>query len=146
MGLKPHLRGNALFACVTTLTALGFFQIGFDNGLMGGLINGTAFNSTFDTPGPTIVGLIVAILEVGAFFGSLFTAFFGEGLGRRWSIVIGVSIMIIGALLQSTAYTRAHLLVARIVAGFGLGAINSTVPVFQAEFAPRATRGLCKLK
>ena len=32
-----HLKGNALFACVTTLTALGFFQIGFDNGLMGGL-------------------------------------------------------------------------------------------------------------
>jgi MFS family permease len=51
--------------------------------------------------------------------------------------------MMIGSLLQSTAYTRAHLLVARIVSGFGLGAVNSTVPVFQAEFAPKATRGLC---
>jgi hypothetical protein len=35
-----ELRGNALFACVTTLTALGFFQIGLDNGLMVGF--GTA--------------------------------------------------------------------------------------------------------
>jgi MFS family permease len=51
--------------------------------------------------------------------------------------------MMLGSLLQATAYTRAHLLVARIVAGFGLGAVNSTVPVFQAEFAPKATRGLC---
>ena len=51
--------------------------------------------------------------------------------------------MMIGSLLQSTAYTRAHLIVARIVSGFGLGAVNSTVPVFQAEFAPKATRGLC---
>jgi MFS family permease len=80
---------------------------------------------------------------VGAFFGSLFTAIFGEQLGRRRSIGIGVVVMMIGAVLQATAYTRAHLMVARIVAGFGLGAVNSTVPVFQAEFAPKATRGLC---
>ena len=32
-----ELRGNALLACVICVTALGFFQIGFDNGLMGGL-------------------------------------------------------------------------------------------------------------
>ena len=80
---------------------------------------------------------------VGAFLGSLFTAVFGEQLGRRWSIGIGVVVMMVGAVLQATAYTRAHLMVARIVAGFGLGAVNSTVPVFQAEFAPKATRGLC---
>jgi hypothetical protein len=52
--------------------------------------------------------------------------------------------MIIGALLQATAYTRAHMIVARIVSGVGMGAINSTVPVLQAEFSPKATRGICK--
>jgi hypothetical protein len=30
-------KGNALFACVTCLTSLGFLLIGFDNGLMGGV-------------------------------------------------------------------------------------------------------------
>lgn len=34
-----------------------------DNGLLGGLVNGKAFNNTFDTPSPAIVGLIVAIYE-----------------------------------------------------------------------------------
>jgi MFS family permease len=86
--------------------------------------------------------LILTFL-VGAFFGSLFTAFVGEQLGRKWSICIGVIVMMVGSLLQATAYTRAHLIVARIVAGFGLGAVNSTAPVFLAEFAPKATRGLC---
>ena len=52
--------------------------------------------------------------------------------------------MLLGALLQATAYTRAHMIVARIVSGMGMGIINSTVPVFQAEFSPKATRGLCK--
>jgi MFS family permease len=52
--------------------------------------------------------------------------------------------MIIGALLQATAYTRAQMIVARIVSGVGMGAINSTVPVLQAEFSPKATRGICR--
>lgn len=50
--------------------------------------------------------------------------------------------MIVGSLLQSTAYTRAHIIVARIVSGCGMGFINSTVPVFQSEFSPKASRGL----
>nr|POF13478.1 sugar transporter stl1 [Quercus suber] len=37
--------------------------------------------------------------------------------------------MIIGALLQATAYVSAHMIVARIVSGLGMGLINSTVPV-----------------
>jgi MFS family permease len=33
------------------------------------------------------------------------------------------------------------MIVARIVSGIGMGFINSTVPVIQAEFSPKATRG-----
>lgn len=50
--------------------------------------------------------------------------------------------MIIGALLQATAYTRAHMIVARVVSGIGMGFVNSTVPVFQSEYSPKANRGL----
>jgi len=136
------LQGRPLFTAVTSLTCLGFLLIGYDNGLMGGLVNSPAFTKTFDSPSPTITGLIVAIYEVGCFFGSVSTSIFGEQIGRKKSIGIGVIIMIIGALLQATAYTRAHLIVARIVSGVGMGFINSTVPVFQSEFSPKATRGL----
>lgn len=57
---------------------------------------------------------------------------------------MGVVIMVIGALLQANSYTKTHIAIARVVAGIGMGFINSTVPVFQAEFSPKATRGLCK--
>ncbi|KAE9377523.1 sugar transporter-like protein [Stipitochalara longipes BDJ] len=136
------LEGRLLFTAVTSLTCLGFLLIGYDNGLMGGLVNSTAFKTTFNSPSPTITGLIVAIYEVGCFLGSVCVSLFGEQLGRKKSIGIGVIIMIIGALLQATAYSRAHMIVARIVSGVGMGFINSTVPVFQAEFSPKATRGL----
>lgn len=51
--------------------------------------------------------------------------------------------MIIGAILQATSYGRVQMIIARIVSGMGMGAINSTVPVLQAEFSPKATRGIC---
>lgn len=111
---------------------------------MGSLVGAPAFQKTFDSPGPTMLGLIVSILEVGAFFGSILSAIFGENLGRRKSIGIAICIMMLGSLLQATAYTRAHLIVARIIAGIGLGFSNSTAPVFQSEYSPKATRGLCK--
>lgn len=37
------------------------------------------------------------------------------------------------------------MIVSRIVSGMGMGFINSTVPVLQAEFSPKATRGICEL-
>ncbi|RMD42152.1 hypothetical protein DV735_g3016, partial [Chaetothyriales sp. CBS 134920] len=136
------LRGNALLAAVTSLTALGFMQIGFDNGLMGGLVNQKAFNDTFHSPGSTMIALIVSIMEIGAFLGSIITAMIGEQLGRKKSITLGVFVMIAGAVLQATAFSRAHIIVARVVAGIGLGIVNSTVPVMQAEYSPKASRGL----
>lgn len=65
-------------------------------------------------------------------------------MGRRKSIGAGCVVMIIGAILQASAYTRTQMIVARVVSGVGLGAINSTVPVLQAEFSPKATRGICQ--
>lgn len=36
------------------------------------------------------------------------------------------------------------MIVGRIVSGLGLGTINSTVPVMQAEFSPKSSRGICQ--
>ena len=58
-----ELHGSALLGTVTTVTCLGFLLIGYDNGVMGGLVNQAAFNTTFHTPDATLIGLIVAIYE-----------------------------------------------------------------------------------
>ena len=81
-------------------------------------------------------------IPVGCFLGAITTSVIGEAIGRRKSTATGVIIMILGSILQATAYTRAHIIVARIVSGCGMGFINSTVPVFQSEFSPKASRGL----
>ncbi|OLN89767.1 Sugar transporter STL1-like protein 13 [Colletotrichum chlorophyti] len=142
-----ELRGQRLVLAVSILTSLGFMLIGYDNGLMGGLVGAPAFNLTFDSPDPTMTGLIVAIYEansteVGCFFGCVATAMFGEKYGRRKTIGTGCVIMVIGAIVQAASFSRANLIVGRIVSGIGMGIVNSTVPVLQAEFSPKASRGI----
>ncbi|OAA56243.1 sugar transporter STL1 [Niveomyces insectorum RCEF 264] len=138
----PELRGRSLMLTVSLLTSLGFMLIGFDNGLMGGLVDTPSFNKTFQNPNSTMTGLIVAIYEVGCFFGSVMAAFYGERLGRRKTVGLGCTIMVVGAVLQASSYSRAQMIVGRIVSGWGMGLINSTVPVIQAEFSPKASRGI----
>lgn len=104
-----NLEGNALLYTVTLLTCLSFLLIGFDNGLMGGFSNGTPFLDSLDinidtNAGVDIVALIVAIYEVGCFFGAITTSFVGEPLGRRKTIFIGVIIMIIGKVCRFISY------------------------------------------
>jgi sugar porter (SP) family MFS transporter len=142
MGHSANLSGQALILTVSVLTSLGFMLIGYDNGLMGGLVNTDSFNKSFDTPSTSMIGVIVAIFEVGCFFGAIGAAVWGERLGRRRTMFGGCIIMIIGAVLQAAAYTRSQLIVGRIVSGVGLGIVNSTAPVLQAEFSPKSSRGI----
>ncbi|KAF5609540.1 sugar transporter STL1 [Fusarium subglutinans] len=137
-----ELQGQSLIMTVSVLTSLGFMLIGYDNGLMGGLVNTTAFKDSFDSPDSDMIGVIVAIYEIGCFFGAVFSSIWGEKLGRRRSVFIGCVFLIIGAVLQAASYTRAMMIVGRIVAGIGMGTINSTVPVMQAEFSPKSSRGI----
>jgi len=78
---------------------------------------------------------VLSNTTVGAFLGSGITSFYGETLGRRKSIAIGVVVMIIGAIPQATSYGHAQMIIAHVVAGIGMSFINNTVPVFQSEFS-----------
>jgi MFS family permease len=105
-----------------------------DQGVMSGLLTGTAFtnqfpeiNTTTGNGSDTLQGLVVAIYEIGCFAGSLFCLFSGERLGRKNCIWLGCLILSIGAALQTTAYGIPQMIVGRIVAGVGNGMNTSTI-------------------
>ena len=56
---------------------------------------------------------------LGCLFGALPTIWIGNILGRRKTIFLGSSIMIVGAILQCTPFGLAQLIVARFVTGVG---------------------------
>jgi hypothetical protein len=65
-----------------------------------------------------------------------------DSLGRRKTIMIGAMINLVGAVLQSSAQNLAMVLVGRILAGWAVGVLSMSVPVYQSECAHPKTRGM----
>lgn len=90
-------------------------------GVMSGLLTLPSFVKTFpeinvvshpkDNHVTTIQGITVASYNLGCFLGAVITIFIGDLLGRRKMIFLGSSIMVIGAILQCTAFSLPHLIV-----------------------------------
>jgi len=85
---------------------------------------------------------ITALLGAGTFFGALFQAPISDFFGRRPSMIVWSAFYLVGAIIQ-TASERAiaQLLVGRLVAGLGVGALSGLCPLYLGETAPKHVRG-----
>ncbi|TWU77842.1 hypothetical protein ED733_002847 [Metarhizium rileyi] len=148
-----RLVGRPLNWAITATAGAGFLLFGYDQGVMSGLLTGDAFVRTFpeiDTTdtghgSASLQGTVVAIYEIGCFFGALIALFIAERIGRRKTIMMGCVILAIGGALQACASTIPHMIVGRIVAGVGNGLNTSTIPVWHSELmiATKRGKGLC---
>lgn len=64
-----------------------------------------------------------------------------DRFGRRWTVLIGALINLLGACLQTGAQNLAMILVGRILAGWAVGVMSMSVPIYQSECAHPKTRG-----
>lgn len=137
------LRGRWLNWAVAAAALQGFLLLGYDQGVMSGLIgvDTNAFGQQFGEPDANMQGIITSIYDIGCAAGCLFCFAYGERFGRKIMIMSGGSIMIIGTILLGSSYGIPQLLVGRIVTGVGNGINSSTVPAYQAEFARPEIRG-----
>ena len=74
-------------------------------------------------------------------FGSVACIFLGDLLGRRKTIFIAGIVNGIGAIIQSTAFSLAQLIVGRALLGLGTGGIIATVSLWQSEVSKTENRG-----
>ena len=84
---------------------------------------------------------MVAILEIGAFISSLAIGRIGDMLGRRKTILFGSGVFFIGGALQALSNGMPMMMLGRIIAGLGVGALSTIVPVYQSEISPPHNRG-----
>ncbi|KAF7187583.1 Major facilitator superfamily transporter mfsA, partial [Pseudocercospora fuligena] len=148
--LGGRLNGRALQIGVCVTGSSGFLLLGYDQGVMSGIITEPIFLKTFPQMDPmnksgAIQALVVAIYETGCLFGAIGIIAFGDKLGRRRSILTGACIMIVGAIIQTASVDLASIIVGRIVTGIGNGMNTSTIPVYQSEIAPPKIRGFLVL-
>ena len=122
---------------------------------MGGLLTLTSFLKYFpqidsNAPGisaaeaskrSNVQGITVGGYTLGCFFGAVATIWLGNLLGRKRTIMVGSTIMVVGATIQASSYSLGQLIAARLITGFGNGMNTSTVPMWQGETSKSHRRG-----
>ncbi|KAI1262763.1 putative hexose transport-related protein [Xylariaceae sp. FL1019] len=134
----------ALFACI------GGVLYGYNQGMFSGLLSMPAFKSHMgtydpfdDTADQTKKGWLTAILELGAWIGTLMSGFVAETISRKYGILVAVSVFAVGVIVQATAQAGGHdaILAGRFVTGMGVGQLAAIVPIYNSEVAPPEVRG-----
>jgi MFS transporter, putative metabolite:H+ symporter len=90
---------------------------------------------------PAQVGLVASAGFVGMFLGAAISGRLADRYGRRLIFQGTLILFSIGAVLSAIAPTFETLLLARVVAGLGLGGELPVVATLVSEFSPRAQRG-----
>lgn len=143
MGLNPFssVTGKALKILITIASSCGFLLFGYDNGIFSGLIVSPWFLKTFNHPIGDLLGTVSAMYNIGGAVGGIIAFFIGDRLGRRRTILTGIAICSVGAIIFSTATNIGELVSGRIICGVGVGIMTSTVGLWQAETVPGRSRG-----
>lgn len=85
-------------------------------------------------------------IQIGCLFGAIVALLIGDWLGRRWMIITGATIMIVGVVIQVTAMAESipllQFIIGRVITGIGNGMNTSTIPTYQAECSKTSNRGL----
>ncbi|RAK97956.1 general substrate transporter [Aspergillus ibericus CBS 121593] len=134
-------RGDLLTIWVTICCASAMTLYGYDQAVFSGVIITEDFLQVMDQPSANMTGTITSLYDLGCFFGAVSGTVFGSILGRKKSVIGGTVVMMIGAILQISAYLVPQTIVGRLVAGLGNGLNTATVPVWQSESAKPSWRG-----
>jgi MFS family permease len=107
---------------VAFIATCAFWLFGYDMSVMGGIITEPAFTSVFPSMNDaTIQGIVIASFELGALVGALSCLDLGDRLGRRSTVWVGMTFMLVGGALQCSAWHVSQLTVGRVISGIGLG-------------------------
>lgn len=102
--------------------------------------NFLAYFNTTNTS--SIIGAINSTFNGGAVFGSLMGGLTMDRFGRKMTIQMGALICMVGAILQAAAVNLGMMLAGRIMAGWAVGLLSMSVPVYQSECAHPKIRGM----
>lgn len=130
--------------------SFGGIFFGYDSGYINGVLGSQIFiDAVMGEPGHKQVSessssLIVSILSCGTFFGAIIAGDLADWIGRKWTVIMGCAIYMVGVIIQMVTSPDAALgpiVAGRLVAGFGVGFESAIVILYMSEICPRKVRG-----
>lgn len=124
--------------------SLGGAVIGIDLGIIATTLGQTSFTEYMFPEGTkhvtSLTGAIVSMGSAGNAIGCLINGLLLERLGRRQTLAWSTFFTIVGSAFQCAANGVPLMIVGRFVAGFALGILNPTIPIYISELAKPSER------
>jgi len=136
--------------------SFGGIFFGYDSGYINGVTGSRVFITLVEGEAhvaaqlaanvtPSLTGsnlsLITSILSAGTFFGALIAGDAADIIGRKWTVVTGCVIYIIGVVLQTASAGLGLIVAGRLIAGIGVGFESAIVILYMSEICPKKVRG-----
>jgi hypothetical protein len=126
---------------ICAFASFGGIFFGYDSGYINGATSNPLFIHIVEGPGATALSsshssLIVSILSCGTFFGALIAGDVADMIGRKYTVVIGCGIYILGVVIQmitGPGHGLGVIVAGRLVAGLGVGFESAIVILYMSE-------------
>ena len=123
---------------VAGIAALGGLLFGYDTGVMSGAL--LFISPAFDMSAHQ-EGWVTSMLLVGAAVGALTAGRIADRFGRRFTLIAGGIIFVLGSIWCALSGSVGMLATARTFLGFAVGAVSIVSPMYIAEIVPAKVRG-----
>lgn len=132
---RSHARFT-FFVCF--MAALAGLLFGLDIGVIAGALPFLSANLHIDNHQQEWV---VSSMMFGAAVGAVAAGWMSAKLGRKFSLLTGAVLFIIGSLWSALSPNVESLIIARILLGLAVGIASYTAPLYLSEIAPEKIRG-----
>lgn len=137
-GLERYRFHTSYILGISFISALGGYLFGFDFAVISGALpflqKQFLLNAYWE-------GFATGSLALGAIVGCMVAGNISEKYGRRPGLLLAAGIFTVSSLLMAVAPDRDFFILARFVAGIGVGMASMLSPMYIAEIAPAHLRG-----
>lgn len=119
--------------------SFGGIFFGYDSGYINGVNASAYFIHEVEGPNATALtsshtSLITSILSAGTFFGALMAGDISDRIGRKWTVIMGCVIYLLGVVIQMitgpSVDALGTIVAGRVIAGIGVGFESAIVILY----------------
>lgn len=127
---------------ICAFASFGGIFFGYDSGYINGVLGSSIFYKLVDGANATSLStshtsLVTSILSAGTFVGALIAGDVSDRIGRKWSVITGCFIYLIGVIIQMVTGPEVDALgtivAGRLIAGLGVGFESAIVILYMSE-------------
>ncbi|KAH6723180.1 general substrate transporter [Leptodontidium sp. MPI-SDFR-AT-0119] len=124
-----------LYGLLFPAAIVSYMTSGYDGSMMNSLQTVSYWDDYFGRPRGSTLGLVSAVIALGAICSTPFAPWVADKYGRRMGITVGSIIMIVGAIVQCESKNFAMFCIARFILGFGLSFCTTASPSLVTELS-----------